>query len=233
MTGLHGANCYHDYNAFIPGVSVRTYTDEELDRMNKSEMELKTYNGKSYDTYHALQHQRLLERRMRAQRQKISLLVSGGAAEDDILAARCRYQTQMQNYNDYIKKMELPSQMTRVYQDGLSKQRFLPTKKELNRLKNNTVRDIIKVDKISLKAQPDSVTERYNKKGGIDRNFYNSEGIQIKQISNHNHGNSKKHPFGKNGEHAHDYIYDSKGKLIDRPVRELTETERKENGDIL
>ena len=28
VTGLHGANCYHDYNAFIPGVSVRTYTDE-------------------------------------------------------------------------------------------------------------------------------------------------------------------------------------------------------------
>ena len=25
--GLHGANCYHDYNAFIPGVSARTYTE--------------------------------------------------------------------------------------------------------------------------------------------------------------------------------------------------------------
>lgn len=155
VTGLHGANCYHDYNAFIPGVSVRTYTDEELDRMNKSEMELKTYNGKSYDTYHALQHQRLLERRMRAQRQKISLLVSGGAAEDDILAARCRYQTQMQNYNDYIKKMELPSQMTRVYQDGLSKQRFLPTKKELNKLsdkKINTIKkaEVKKLDEIKI-----------------------------------------------------------------------------------
>ena len=32
--------------------------------------------------------------------------------------------------------------------------------------------------------------------------------------------------------HAHDYVYEE-GKLIDRPTRELTEDERKENEDIL
>ena len=40
------------------------------------------------------------------------------------------------------------------------------------------------------------------------------------------------HPYGKNGEHAHDYVYEA-GKLIGRPTRELTENERKENEDIL
>ena len=30
VTGLHGANCYHDYTAFVPGVSVRNYTDEVI-----------------------------------------------------------------------------------------------------------------------------------------------------------------------------------------------------------
>lgn len=37
----------------------------------------------------------------------------------------------------------------------------------------------------------------------------------------------------KNGEHAHDYVYDETGKLCDRPARELTQKERKENGDFL
>ena len=41
------------------------------------------------------------------------------------------------------------------------------------------------------------------------------------------------HPYGKNGEHTHDYVYDEEGKLVGRPVRELTEDERKENADIL
>ena len=33
VTGLCGANCYHDYLPFIPGVSARTYTDEHLQEM--------------------------------------------------------------------------------------------------------------------------------------------------------------------------------------------------------
>lgn len=37
----------------------------------------------------------------------------------------------------------------------------------------------------------------------------------------------------KKGEHAHDYVYDENGKLIYRTKRPLTESERKENADIL
>lgn len=46
-------------------------------------------------------------------------------------------------------------------------------------------------------------------------------------------GNPKLHSFGKHGEHVHDYIYASDGKLKGRPMRELTDEERKENEDIL
>ena len=35
VTGLCGANCYHWYDVFIPGVSVRNYTDEELQETRK------------------------------------------------------------------------------------------------------------------------------------------------------------------------------------------------------
>nr|DAZ46444.1 MAG TPA: hypothetical protein [Caudoviricetes sp.] len=41
------------------------------------------------------------------------------------------------------------------------------------------------------------------------------------------------HPYGKHGEHAHDYEWDETGKLKSRTIREITEEERKECGDFL
>ena len=128
VTGLKGANCYHDYKLFPPG-SVRTYTDEQLARMNKEENTPKEYNGKQYTTYEALQQQRKMERNMRAQRQKIKLLQAGGADEQDIILAKAKYQGQMQTYRDFSEKMKLPEQKARIMQDGL-RGKFMPTKVE-------------------------------------------------------------------------------------------------------
>lgn len=119
VTGLHGANCYHDYIAFIPGVSARTYTDEQLDRIHKEENTPKTYNGKEYTTYEALQRQRQLETRARKYREDVHLLEEGGGSEDTILAKKARYQGTMQEYKDFSKRMGLPMQKDRIYQDGL------------------------------------------------------------------------------------------------------------------
>ena len=91
---------------------------------------------------------------------------------------------------------------------------------------------IIRVEKVKLFAKPNSITERVSNKGGIEWNFYDKKGRQYKQISNNDHGNPKQHPYGKHGEHAHDYIYDKNGKPI-RNTRELTAEERKEVEDIL
>lgn len=128
--GLLGWNCYHDYRPFIPGVSVRRYTDEQLDQMNREENIPKTYNGKQYTVYEALQQQRKMERVMRAQRQKIKLLEEGGADEQEIIAAKARYQGQMQTYKDFSEKMNLPEQKKRIMQDGLNG-KFMPTKAEV------------------------------------------------------------------------------------------------------
>ena len=81
VTGLHGANCYHDYTPFIPGVSVRTYTDDQLQEMLEEENTPKDYYGKPYTTYEALQEQRKMERSIRATRQQVKLLQAGGAKE--------------------------------------------------------------------------------------------------------------------------------------------------------
>ena len=92
---------------------------------------------------------------------------------------------------------------------------------------------IKEVNKVTLQAEPNSITQRVNSKGGIDRNYYGADGWQYKQISNHNHGNSKEHPFGKNGEHAHDYSYNDERKLTRSRQRKLTKKEKREIGDIL
>lgn len=100
-------------------------------------------------------------------------------------------------------------------------------------LTNATGQVIIEVDHNSLTGPANGVTQVTNKNGGIDRNYYDESGKQKKQISNNDHGNPKHHDYGDHGEHAHDYIYDENGQLVDRPIRELNDEERKENSDIL
>lgn len=108
-----------------------------------------------------------------------------------------------------------------------------PLNRSKSSLKNAAGQPIISVEHIELVEKPNSITQAVRKNGGIDRNYYGSDGKQTKQISNHDHNQPQNHPYGENGEHAHDYIYDENGNLCDRPARELTTEERKENGDIL
>lgn len=117
VTGLLGANCYHDYYPFIPGVSERMYSDEWLDKMNREENTPKIFKGKEYTAYEARQHQRYIERCMRAQREKVELLKEGGADKDDVMLARCKYQAQLDEYKRFSKVMKLPEQRERIYYD--------------------------------------------------------------------------------------------------------------------
>lgn len=119
VTGLCGANCYHSYYPFFLEISERTYTDEQLEEMNRQENTPVEYNGKQYTKYEALQRQRRLETTMRAQRQKIKLLQEGGADEDDIIIARGRYRVTSNEYARFSNAMNLPQQRERVTIDGL------------------------------------------------------------------------------------------------------------------
>ena len=119
VTGLCGANCYHDYYPVIPGISEPTYTPEELEAFNAKENTPIEYNGKKYTKYEATQRQRKLETTMRAQRQEIKLLKEGGASEDDLIAARARYRGTSAEYARFSKAMDIPQQRERVTIDGL------------------------------------------------------------------------------------------------------------------
>ena len=114
VTGLCGANCYHSYSPFTPGITPRTYTDEQLDKMNAEENKPVEYNGKTYTKYEATQRQRRLETAMRAQRQKIKLLEDGGADEQAIINARARYVKNSDEYVNFSKSVGLSQQWDRV-----------------------------------------------------------------------------------------------------------------------
>lgn len=132
-----------------------------------------------------------------------------------------------ESWRDYLRGWQgLGEQESRLSKNLLQ---FHADKK----LHTNSHNGIIKVQKVSLKAEPYAITERVNSNGGIDRNYYDVNGKQYKQISNYDHGNIKNHPYGRCGEHAHDYLYDKEGNFIGRTTRELTHEERKENSDIL
>lgn len=121
VTGLLGANCYHSYYPFIPGISKRQWTDEELDRMNAAENKPKKYKGKEYTTYEATQRQRELETLMRAQRRKIKLLKAGSGEGELLDEARAAYRTTMAQYVNFSRQMGLPQQRERIYMDGLGR----------------------------------------------------------------------------------------------------------------
>ena len=117
VTGLQGANCYHEYYPFIPGISERQFSDKWLAEQNRKEDRQKVFKGKEYTLYEATQRQRYLETNMRAQRQKVKLLQQAGASQDDIMLARCKYQAQLDEYKAFCERMGLQEQRERIYYD--------------------------------------------------------------------------------------------------------------------
>lgn len=117
VTGLEGANCYHERYPFIPGISERNWSDEWLQEQDRKENTPKEFRGKKYTVYEAKQKQRQMETAMRAQREKVQLLQKGGADPDDIMLARAKYQGQLNEYSKFSRKMGLKEERERIYYD--------------------------------------------------------------------------------------------------------------------
>lgn len=114
VDGLKGANCGHDFDAVIPGVSEPSYTPEELKKMRAEESKKHEYGGKEYTKYEASQRQRRLERTIAARRHAVELLEEGGADEQTIQNAKISFQAVSQEYTRFSKTMGLPQQRERV-----------------------------------------------------------------------------------------------------------------------
>lgn len=144
VTGLHGANCYHDYYPFVPGVSERLYTDKWLDEQNRKEEQTKTWQNKEYDAYERIQKQRQMETAMRAQREKVNLLKEAKADEEEITLARAKYQAQLGEYSQFCKKMGLEQQRERIYYDMRGRIALSSWKEAKVALEKDRVNGIIK-----------------------------------------------------------------------------------------
>ncbi|GEM_PF-120597 len=173
VTGLCGANCYHSYNAFIPGISVRTYSDQQLEEMEAREKIERNWQGKSYNAYQATQKQRQMETQMRKYREDISLLKKSGGNAEDISASQARYINTLRQYREFSKRMELPEQMERVYIDGLGRVtksgKPVATARKLEKNGKNIAKE---KDSVIIESANTKEVKDVHSIGRIDKNIY-------------------------------------------------------------
>ncbi|WP_252237502.1 phage minor capsid protein [Clostridium sp. ZBS17] len=110
-------NCRHSFFPFIEGVSVRKYTDEQLEDMKHKEQETKSYNGKEYTQYEASQRQRVIERSIRQTKREILGYQSAGLTED-MKNSQIMLQQQRKEYKKFCNSMGLQQQNERTQQYG-------------------------------------------------------------------------------------------------------------------
>ena len=171
VTGLLGANCYHMYYPFVPGISVRNWTDEWLEEQNRKESMLKTFNDKEYTLYEAKQQQRKMETAMRAQREKVRLLQAGGADLDDVLIEKAKYQGQLNEYSRFCRKMGLTEERERIYYD--MRGRVAPTPKQYKKY----------LEKLEIKKRHDTIKAEIAEKGIKGKARFDFERINISEYS--------------------------------------------------
>lgn len=111
VDGLEGANCKHRRFPFIPGVSERTYTDEELSHIDDGHDV--TYDGKHYTAYEATQMQRRMENSIRKQKRRAIAFEKAGL-KDEAQAASIKARRLTKKYKDFSKAAKLPEQRARM-----------------------------------------------------------------------------------------------------------------------
>ncbi|MGN0592846.1 MAG: phage minor capsid protein [Ruminococcus sp.] len=255
--GFKGWNCRHDWHPYYVGYSTPNYTQEELKKLDEPCI---LYNGKMYTEYEISQMQRAGERKVRAwKRRCITSQEAVKSAPDEATkaAAQAEYSKSAvklkateQKLKDFCNATGQDRDRFREQVVGFGRseaQKAVQAAKKANakltEWKSNDIigetkdasgNKVYVVKKTVVKnGPPNGITQNENSKGGINRNYYDNRGKQVKQISNNHHGHKAVMGYGKNGEHTHDYIYDDNGELTERPYRELNDEERKENADIL
>ena len=256
-------NCGHVAMPIIIGVNSPQYTADELSAFQRENAEGVTYEGRHMTGYEATQYQNRIERSIRTQKRRVLLSETAGDKEqlltDQVRLTRLNQEYQRFNaamgFKSRAERLEVigwgrkqaakaPLQREQAW--GAEHERSEAAKVSSTVVKYQKVRyhkdgTVVVTDdwkkeehpRIPPRYLPNAIIETVSQRGKqIDRMFYDEKGRQYKQISNGPHGNPKMHPYGKHGEHAHDIVW-ADGKIVERKVRNLTEKEEKECGDIL
>lgn len=234
--GILGINCGHHKFPFVPGVNIQRYfPTDDLDANNK--------------LYKQTQVQRALERDVRKQKRECMLYDELGC-EEAFKSASVDLKAKEKQLKDYVDghknlhrrrdREQVVGFDKRISAKAVSAKKHVDKYGEVRYNKDGTV--IVTDDwknrkhvSIPKEYKENAIIEVLEKKGEhtqINRTFYDSRGKMYRQTHTGGHANPKQHPYGKNGEHAHDYEWND-GKIVNRTTRELSDAERKESGDIL
>lgn len=245
VRGLLGANCRHSIGPgdgrFNPFEGL--YDSEE----NRKREELE-------------KRQRLLERRIRATKREVMGLKTGMDAMEDPAGKaelKAKYQEkarklQRQNkeYQDYCKENGLKPLSERLQIARWDRKQAASATaaaradiEKYSKYRYNEDGTIVVTDDwknrnhphLSAKYRPYAVIETVSQNGKEEqrnRTIYGPDARQSLQVHGGPHGNSKKHPYGKHGEHVHRIVWED-DKIISREPDELTDQEKKEYKDIL
>lgn len=234
--GLLGINCGHHIYPYIEGVSIRRhFSTEDMDENDKF--------------YKEIQKQRTLERAVRKQKRECMLYDQIGDEESFQQAAvkLKSKEAKLKAYVDSNPNLHRRKDREQVvgFDRSISAKATVANKfvEKYGKVKYNEDGVVVVTDlwdsrghtSIPKEYKKNAVIQTMEKKAGkaqINRTFYDNEGKMKYQIHSGSHANPKQHPYGENGEHAHEYDWKD-GKIINRITRNLTEKEKKENGDIL
>lgn len=241
--GLCGWNCRHTFFAIFPELGAPpAWTQESLEKLDARDIE---YSGKKYTRYEISQMQRARERTVRKYKRRYLAETEAGV---DNTAAAVKLRQARQELAQFISQTGGRADSARTFVSGFSRSQAsratAQAKREIEKYtayrynKDGTV--VVTDDctgasrpRVDAVYKPFAVVDTLSQRGTQrDRTFYDAKGRMTRQVSSGPHGNPKRHPFGQHGEHAHDILWEY-GQISGRPVRELTDQERKENKDIL
>lgn len=111
VDGLTGANCRHHKYPFIPGVSERTYTDDQLKHIDDGLG--CEFQGKKYSAYEATQEQRKVERTIRKLKREKTAYNAAGLADEE-QAVNIKLRRLNAKYKAFSKAAGLPEQRERM-----------------------------------------------------------------------------------------------------------------------
>ncbi len=108
--GLGGWNCRHHFTPFVEGVMERTYSDEDLKKIDPPPFE---YQGKTYTAYEATQQQRKIERTIRKLKRE-QAAYRAAAAAPEYAAVTARIRRLQKQYKAFSAAAKLPMQSERT-----------------------------------------------------------------------------------------------------------------------
>lgn len=257
--GFKGWNCHHDWHAYYKGISKPNYTPEQIKKLNEKNI---SYNGKKYTKYEISQMQRQGERNVRALKRRTlaaQAAVENAPDEETKAVLQADYAANAAKLKESEKQLKMFCSQTgqrrdtfREQVDGFGRstaQRAVQAAKrevdKYSKIRYNKNGIIIVTDdwkdrgKVAIpkKYKPNAVVETVvtykSGKKQIDRTIYDHNGMMKIQIHSRDHCKPKAHPYGTNGEHHHYYTWIEGEKHPRRETGDLTESERKEHGDIL